>query len=38
MAFLMKKTWGPCRRDGANADHEGCAEAEALMAIVSREA
>jgi hypothetical protein len=32
--FLRIKMCGPCRRDGARADHEGCVEAEALIAIV----
>lgn len=37
VAFLLNKMCGPCRRAGADGDHEGCAEAEALIAIVSRE-
>ena len=38
VAVLMKKMCGPrAGEDGANAQHEGCLEAEALIAIVSRE-
>jgi hypothetical protein len=36
IAFLSKKMCGPCRTNGAEADHEGCVEAEALIEIVSR--
>ena len=36
VTFLQKKMCGPCRRDGADADHEGCVEAEALIVIVER--
>lgn len=35
--FLMKKMCGPCRRDAAIDDHEGCKEAEELIAIVKAE-
>lgn len=34
--FLAKKMCGPCRAKGADGNHEGCVEAEALIAIVSR--
>lgn len=34
VAFLRSKMCGPCRRDGASADHPGCVEAEQLIAIV----
>lgn len=33
--FLRKKMCGPCRRSGADAGHEGCVEAEELIAIVA---
>jgi hypothetical protein len=36
IAFLEKKMCRPCLKDGANADHEGCIEAEALIEIVKR--
>lgn len=37
IGFLMKKMGGPCRRDGAIDDHEGCKEAEELITIVNAE-
>jgi len=32
--FLKVKMCGPCRRNGAIADHDGCVEAERLIAVV----
>jgi hypothetical protein len=37
IAFLEKKMCRPCLKDGAEPKHEGCVEAEALIAVVARE-
>jgi hypothetical protein len=37
IAFLEKKMCRPCLREGAAVGHDGCVEAEALIAIVSRD-
>lgn len=37
IAFLRNKMCGPCRRDSADASHEGCVEAEQLITIVENE-
>lgn len=34
ITFLEKKMCGPCRRDGAVVEHEGCVEAQELIEIV----
>ena len=36
IGFLLNKMCGPCKRDGATSDHEGCVEAEALIEIVAK--
>lgn len=38
ITFLEKKMCGPCRRDGAVAEHEGCVEAEELIETVRQSA
>lgn len=36
IAVLSNKMCAPCRRNGADASHEGCVEAEALTDIVRK--
>jgi hypothetical protein len=36
VAFLAKRMCGPCRRDRAVAEHEGCVEAEEFIEIVQQ--
>lgn len=36
IAVLLNKMCGPCRRNGADAGHEACVEAEALIEIVKK--
>ena len=35
-AFLENKMCRPCLANGADTDHEGCVEAEALIEIVKK--
>lgn len=37
ITFLENKMCGPCRKYGANPEHEGCVEATELIEIVARE-